>query len=252
MRDIESYSEKYSVGGFEEWKVFYRRRKLLEIIEAYRPKKILEIGCGYEPLFQYVQNAEFTVVEASTEFYENAVKLSENSAKKVKIIRGFFEDVVQGGELSTDYDMIICASLLHEVEHPKALLEAIVSVCNSDTVVNIIVPNANSMHRLLGKAMGILADVHDMSESNVSFQQNTVFDKNSLTKMVTDCGFEVVEDGAFFVKPFSHKQMHEMVRGGILNREVLDGLYILGDYMAEYASELYVNCRIKDGGINDR
>lgn len=37
-----------------------------------------------------------------------------------------------------------------------------------------------------------------------------------------------------------------------MNREVLDGLYILGDYMAEYASELYVNCRIKDGGINDR
>lgn len=155
-------------------------------------------------------------------------------------------------KLSGDYDMIICASLLHEVERPDKFLDAVVRVCNKNTIVNIIVPNASSMHRLLGKEMKILKDEHDMTESNIDFQQNAVYDKSSLKKIVMDSGFEIIEEGAFFVKPFSHKQMYDMMKTGILNEEVLDGLYALGDHMTDFASELYVNCRVKDGGAHDR
>lgn len=77
MRDIKNYSEKYSLHSFEEYKVQYRRKKLLEIIKAYHPKSILEIGCGNEPLFQYVEDVHFTVVEPSADFYDNAVHLSK-------------------------------------------------------------------------------------------------------------------------------------------------------------------------------
>ncbi len=54
MRNIENYVEKYTKAGFEDYKVLYRRKKILEVIEKYHSKKILEIGCGMEPLFQYV------------------------------------------------------------------------------------------------------------------------------------------------------------------------------------------------------
>lgn len=85
MRDINNYSEKYSLHSFEEYKVQYRRKKLLEIIEAYHPKSILEIGCGNEPLFQYVEDVHFTVVEPSSDFYENAVNLLEGVGGGVKL-----------------------------------------------------------------------------------------------------------------------------------------------------------------------
>lgn len=169
---------------------------------------------------------------------------------KIVLIKGFFEDVAP--KLSGEYDMIICASLLHEVESPDKFLDAVVKVCNKNTIVSIIVPNASSMHRLLGKEMNILKDEHDMTESNIDFQQHTVYDKNSLKKIMMDSGFEIVEESAFFVKPFSHKQMYYMMKTGILNEEVLDGLYVLGNHMPEFASELYVNCRVKDGGAHDR
>lgn len=251
MRDIEHYSEKYSEHGFEEYKVLYRRKKLLEIIDRFHPKNILEIGCGNEPLFLYVDNVNFTVVEAAPDFYENAVALAENRNETINIIKGFFEEAAPS--LSDNYDMIICASLLHEVERPGELLDAIVKVCSSNTIVNIIVPNANSMHRLLGKEIGMLSDVHDMSRNNIDFQQNIVFDRNSLIKIVLERGMEIVDEGSFFVKPFSHEQMYEMTKTGILNDEVLDGLYVLGENdMAEFASEIYVNCRVKNGGVNDK
>lgn len=51
MRDIDKYTQEYSKAGFEKYQVAYRRRKLLEIINKYLPQRILEIGCGMEPLF---------------------------------------------------------------------------------------------------------------------------------------------------------------------------------------------------------
>ena len=39
MRDIENYADRYVVQGFESYKVQYRRRKILEIIKKYQPKK---------------------------------------------------------------------------------------------------------------------------------------------------------------------------------------------------------------------
>lgn len=241
MRNIVSYSERYDAQGFEKYKVIYRRKKILEVIEKYHPKNILEIGCGREPLCQYVKNASFTIVEPSLDFYNNAVNLCRGSGHRC--IQGFFEDIAP--ELPMDYDMVICASLLHEVEKPSALLDAVVKVCNKNTVVHINVPNANSIHRLLGKEMKILEDVHDMSENNRTLQQNSVFDRNSLSKIVINSGLEIMEEGSFFVKPFSHAQMYEMMQRDILNENVLDGLYVLGKYMPEFGSEIYVNCRLK-------
>lgn len=242
MRDIADYANKYTEPGFEEYKVFYRRKKLMEIIEAYQPKRILEIGCGSEPLFQYVENVEFTVIEPSQIFYNHALELARKN-EKVTCINGFFEDITS--ELDHRYDMIICASLLHEVEQPDKLLDKIATLCNKDTVVHINVPNANSMHRLLGKEMGILANVHDKSENNKAFQQNNVFDIESLHNIVLKKGFEVIESGSYFLKPFSHAQMYEIIQKEILDEKVLEGLYQLGKHMPDFGSEIYVNCKLK-------
>lgn len=245
MRDMADYSDRYLLPGFEEYKVLYRRKKILEIIEAKKPESILEIGCGCEPLFQYVKNVRFTVVEPADTFYEKANALAQGTnLGRVRCIHGFFEDILDG--ITENHDMIICSSLLHEVESPARLLQAIKQCANEHTIVHINVPNANSMHRLLGQAIGMLSDIHDKSEGNIAFQQNNVFDADSLEKIVSENGFEVVEKGSFFVKPFSHSQMYEMMRQGILNDEVLDGLYQLGKDMPAFGSEIYVNCRLQD------
>ncbi len=245
MRDVNTYSEKYVVPSFEQYKVYYRRKMLLEIIDKYNPKHILEIGCGSEPLFLYVKDRHFTIVEPAQDFVKNALNQVENHGEEQRVtcIQGFFEE--KTSDLLGKYDMIICASLLHEVEEPVKLIKAITSICNKDTVVHISVPNANSIHRLLGKEMGILNNVHDKSQNNVAFQQNSVFDSDSLIKLVETNGLKVIESGSFFLKPFSHNQMYALMNSGILNRDVLDGLYNLGKHLPEYGSEIYINGRAK-------
>lgn len=240
MRDINDYSAKYSIPGFEDYQVKYRRKLVLEQIERYKPKSILEIGCGYEPLFKYVHDTRFTIVEPSEEFYENAKRLAQ-TAENISCMRGFFEEVVD--ELDKQYDMVMCSGLLNEVEDPLRLLHSIVKVCTDRTVVHINVANANSMHRLLALESGMISNTHDMSERNKVFQQHNVYDMESLTKLVEKSGLSIIENGTYFIKPFTHAQMGKMLECGIINEVILDGLYNMGKYMPELGSEMYVNCR---------
>ena len=242
MRNMEDYTTRYAVPGFENYQVKYRRKLVLEQIERYKPENILEIGCGYEPLFKYVQGIRFTVVEPSKEFYENARELARE-AENIFCIRGTVEDAVN--ELENNYDMVICSSLLHEVEKPIELLHSIEKICNDKTVVHINVPNANSMHRLIALESGIISDTHDMSERNKTLQQNNVFDLEKLKQLVEKTQLSVIQGGAYFVKPFTHAQMYEMLKHDIINEEILDGLYNIGKYMPDLGSEIYVNCRKK-------
>lgn len=245
MRDIRDYSEKYEKNGFEEYKVLYRRKKLIEMAAERHSEKILEIGCGLDPLFQYICDTEFTIVEPSPLFCDNVADLIRmGDVHNVECRCGFFEEIAPG--LLKKYDLIICSSLLHEVENPDRLVKSIADTCNGDTIVHINVPNAYSLHRLLGSEMGILHEVHELTDNNMDFQQNHVFDKYSLENVVNENGLEVIESGGYFLKPFSHKQMYEMIQKEVIDEKVLDGLYELGKRMPEFCSEIYVNCRKKN------
>lgn len=243
-RNINNYEKMYINNEFEQYKVIYRRRKIVEIIERYEVKNILEIGCGLEPLFCHIdQDGVFVVVEPAPHMYENAKILAEKY-DNVVCINGFFEEEVNHLP-NIQYDMVICSSLLHEVKDPHKLLTAIKKVCNRDTIVHINVPNMNSIHRLLGVEMNIISDKFEESDNNKIFQQNTNFDLIKLKDIVEIQGLKVIEDGSFFVKPFSHKQMNTMMQQHIIDEKVLDGLFNLTKYIPQFGSEIYVNCKVE-------
>lgn len=241
MRDIERYSDNYFVQDFELYQVEYRRKMIIEQINKYCSKRILEIGCGCEPLFQHVGNKDWVIVEPSELFCELAQKKAEGR-EHICILQCFFEDCAE--KLAKEsFDMIICSGLLHEVEEPKRMLESIWAICGENTIVHVNVPNANSFHRILAKNMNIISDVHEKSERNIMFQQNTVFDMDELTEMLTRCGYTILDKGSCLIKPFTHKQMYEMIEKEIINKEVLDGLdYMVRDF-PQMGSEIFVNCK---------
>lgn len=252
MRNIDDYTNNYLIETFEEYQVKYRKKKLVEILRKYNPQRILEIGCGMEPIFLDYADKEgkvcYTIVEPSVTFYNNALKLSE-SLGEIKCICDFFgKNEASAEKLGNQYDFIICSSLLHEIENMEEMVRDMVRCCNNDTVVHINVPNAYSMHRLLAQESGLISDIHEFSKRNNQFQQSRVFDLKLLRETVMENGLEVIEEGSYFVKPFSHTQMYELLKTGIISENVLDGFYNLGSWMPEYGSEIFVNCT----KINDK
>lgn len=242
MRDIDEYTTEYAIPGFEDYQVKYRRKLVLEQIERYKPENILEIGCGYEPLFQYTDGIRYTIVEPSKEFYGRAKELAKDR-EGISCIKGEIEKAAE--DLKAQYDMIICSSLLHEVENPESLLQAIRKICNDKTIVHVNVPNANSVHRLIALECGMISDTHKMSERDKALQHNNIFDMTSLVDTIEKSGMTVIEQGSYFVKPFTHSQMYQMLESEIIREEILDGLYNISKYMPDLGSEIYVNCKIK-------
>ncbi len=247
MRNIEDYAKNYIEPGFEDWQVKYRRKKVMEILESYKPERILEIGCGMDPMFQYADwnYCLWTVIEPSSLFCENARVLAENTENsgRVSVYHGVFSQNIMTED---EFDFIICSGLLHEVEDSKKFLLEIADICSKDTMVHINVPNANSFHRILAKNGGLIKDVHEFSPRNKQLQQSRVFDMELLKKELKDTGFSLCDCGSYFIKPFAHWQMYQMLKIGIINEAVLDGLYAISDKFKEYGSEIYINVKLAD------
>ena len=71
MRDINQYTKDYLNHDFEDTMVYYRRKKVLEILNQYKPKNILEVGCGIQSIFDfYTEYENFTIIEPSIQFCE--------------------------------------------------------------------------------------------------------------------------------------------------------------------------------------
>ena len=250
MKSIENYTTTYITDDFEiKYQVFYRRKRVLEIMEKYPHQRVLEIGCGMEPLAGWVHDFdEYVIVEPSEKFVEHA-KATLDASKKVEIIQGCFEDCLD--KLSArNFDFIIISSLLHEVENPEAFMEALTKIVRDESVIHINVPNASSFHRVLALESGLITSLYEKSGKDEIYGHKIVFDMDSLQKFIRNTvrkhGLKEVflDTGGISIKPFTHRQMEMCLKNDIFDERILDGLYHMVKYMPELASEIYVNLRI--------
>ncbi|MEO7916648.1 MAG: methyltransferase domain-containing protein [Dokdonella sp.] len=245
-RNIQSYEDAYASDyDFEAVQVRYRREAVLRSVLECKPKVVVEIGCGLEPILPHyltsggVGISSWVVVEPSALFAEGARTLSKHHPELV-VFENVFEDVA--GQLVGRYghaDLVICSGLLHEVGDQRALLLSIRAVMDGSSHLHVNVPNAFSLHRRLAKAMGLIDHLEQFGDRNIRLQQHRVYSLQTLLDDLHAAGLRAVSDGGIFMKPFTHLQMTEVV--GLLGPEILPGLARLGQEFPELASEIYVN-----------
>ena len=248
MRNLLKYAEDYTQQPFDDTHLHFRRKKLIEQIEEYQPKRIVEISCGKRPFFQdYTNFEELIIVEPTKAFYDNASGLLKNYPEldsKVILINDYFENA-SDQLLETDIDFIIVSNVLQEIEDVSTFLKGLHNICSKNTIVHIVVPNAKSFHRLLAFEMGIIDSVYQLSDRNILLQQATVFDLETLSEVIKKIGFDIIKAGSSFIKPFTHQQMHDLLKHNIINETTLEGLYKMEQYMPELGAEIFVNCKIQ-------
>ena len=245
MRDIGKYEKEYCSTDFEkEHMTRYRRRKILEILDKYKPESILEVGCGMHSVAEYYSDYKsFTIVEPGDMFLSK-VKTNLRDKTDITYIHGFMEDMTEELQKKS-YDFIIVSSLLHEVENPMQFLEKINALCNENTIVHVNVPNELSMHRIIAYECGMIDSLSNLSERAVLWQQNTVFNLKTLQELICKSGnVRIVETGSYFIKPFTHNQMDKCIENGIITEQILDGLYNIVKYMPEYGAEIFCNYKM--------
>jgi SAM-dependent methyltransferase len=239
-RDLADYERAYAASDFEPVQARMRRRVLLQWLAAWRPRRWLEIGCGDAPLFTDWTAFERCVVVEPAAAFAHGARARAGADARIAVVEAPMEDAALEGE---SFDVVIASGLLHEVSDAAKLLRAIAAQCGPHTVVHINVPNARSLHRLLALEMGLIDSLFDRSVNQRRLQQPRTFDRVSLRALVADCGFDVIDEGSYFVKPFTHAQMAQLQHVGLLDERMLDGLMGLEQHLPGLGSEIYLNCR---------
>ena len=243
MRDLDRYQTDYVASyGFERHMVRYRRRQVLDIISQVPHRRMLEVGCGLDSLARYVDDFEmFDIVEPASMFAAHARTLT-SEREGITVHEATLEEAA--GRLSgRRFDFIVVSSLIHEVPAPLDLLGAARSLCEPDTLVHVNVPNARSLHNRIAVKMGLIPDVYTRSALAAQMQRTSTFDGDRLAAVARDAGFAVVSSGSYFLKPFTHGQLHRMLEEKIIDERVLDALFDVNDDFTDLGAEIYVNLR---------
>ena len=121
-------------------------------------------------------------------------------------VRGFVS-LFERFEPPRPYDTLVLGHVLEHVHDPVGLLRRCRGWLQPGGRAVILVPNADSLHRQVGVALGHLQAATDMTPGDELLGHRRVYTRRSLRADVEAAGFGHVELGGLLLKPLSNGQM---------------------------------------------
>lgn len=138
----------------------------------------------------------------------------------VEIVRSLFEEY----DSADRFQAIEMGFVLEHVADPRLLLERFAQRLEPGGSMFIAVPNAASLHRRIGRAAGLLDDLHRLSEYDLQLGHRRYFDLESLVALVQRAGMKIANVEGIYLKPLTSAQMRSLELGP----EVVQALYRVG------------------------
>ena len=231
---LDDYFENYcGVKGTVEERVMTKATTEL-VLGLSRKKNVLNLGLGNGFLSRILADEvnSLTVVEGSVSIIDRF----SFPHKSVTFVESYFEDYLPENK----FDLILANHVLEHVSDPVCLMK---NKFNDWVVPNgiiyITVPNARSIHRLIGKQMGLLDSEYDLNKSDIRAGHQRVYDKNMLVQHITGAGLKIVDMGGYNLKMVSLEQMKDW------SQELLDAIFEVSKVMPlDICSNLWVKARL--------
>ena len=238
MRDLENYYQNFRQLKFEDTMAFYRKKAFLENLPKHQEfVNVLEVGCGESSIFEYKKFKKCTTVDPIEPFL---ARLKSNpECYHVASHCCSLEDF----ETAEVFDLIVASCLLHELFDLTPFLRKIRSLLTTNGIFYVDVPNANSFHRHFAIATGHLKNLQDKTTTQLHMQQKQdAFTKDSLISTLEKHDFNVTSCKGYFIKPFHHKRMFDLIKSGTFTKADLDGFYLVGKELDDFAAEIFAIC----------
>ncbi len=238
MYDQDEYQLNYQNLTFENKLRIYRMKYIVDYFGGIKSNKILEIGCGHDPIFLcYDDFTTMDIVEPGNHFYEFTKKKIGNDTR-ITIYNKLIEEAYL--ELKNDYDVIVLGGFLHEIDNPEEVLSIIKKIATPQTVILTYVPNANSFHRILAFESGIIKSIYDFSENDKLFGRRNVYNVNSFLSLFVTSGYSVSKVDTYFIKPFTHEQMDALLGLPFFTEEIFLGFFNMAKYLPDMGCEIFL------------
>jgi len=181
---------------------------------------LLELGIGHgetvKKFSQFYKN--YTIIEGSDEVIK--IFQGKYNLPDVEITHSLFEEYCSDNM----FDIIIMGFILEHVEDPEFILKRFKQFLKPEGHIYITVPNARSLHRLLGFEAGLLKDLYQLSDYDNIAGHKRYFDSDSIKKLVEYCGYTITNMEGIFLKPLNTVQLNSLN----LKKEILMAMFQVG------------------------
>ncbi len=220
---------------FDYWFITFDFEILNKFLKG---KKVIELGCSRGVITQKLASICETVlvVEGSEKNISYAKEKTKNYSN-VQFYHSLWQDFeYRGSDVS---DVVFFQGLEYlDKEMGLKVLNKIRSWLEPCGRLHVVVPNAFSLHRKIAYYMGIINDVHELSERDKMYGQKTsgVYDKETLFSELKECGFTVSHWEGIFLKPLPNAMMMN------LDEKIIRGFYEISKELPDYCAHIFVTC----------
>lgn len=238
---IEQNSEAYAPGFvFYDDNVRLLRAGLQQVLRRTRHLQrvsLLSLGVGHRITVRGLLDGlaerldRYVIVEGAPQIIE-MFRQEIGPDSRVQVEQSYFED------FTTDhrFDVIEMGFVLEHVQDPGLVLRRFAGFLAPGGRMMIAVPNAHSLHRLIGHRAGLLPDVHQLSEADLALGHRRYFDPASLDALLADCGLEVVGRAGLMFKPLTSAQIKSLD----LSPDIVTAMDEIGFGMPDVCNAIFV------------
>jgi 2-polyprenyl-3-methyl-5-hydroxy-6-metoxy-1,4-benzoquinol methylase len=130
--------------------------------------------------------------------------------------------------------------VLEHVNDPGAIVRQYVQSLGPGGTMFIAVPNARSLHRLIGHEAGLLDNLYRLSAEDLLLGHQRYFDYESLCRLVLAAGLRIVNVEGVLMKPLTSGQMKSLN----LPAAVAEGLLKVGVHYPEICNSILIEARL--------
>ena len=213
--------------GFERALVDY---KIAAVGEHISGGSVLDVGCGVGILTAAIAAFadQVTGLDGSAAKIDRARSI--NSRANVDYVNAMFEE----WSFANRFDTIVATNVLEHVPSPTEFLDRCVSLLNPAGRIIITVPNARSLHKLIGQQLGVIDELFTLTADDISKGHLRIYDAESLRSEIEQADFEITRVSGILLKPLSNRQMNAW------DRKLVDAYYAVGRNMPNLCSSLLV------------
>lgn len=231
---LEGIAQYFSMqDGFNGYMNKYRVSKILELC---RGETVLDIGSAdafmaeaLAPFFRRI-----VAVDGSAELIERArERMRVKGVVNVELVNALAEEF----DTPEKFDLVLLSFILEHVSEPSAVVRRAAEFLAPAGTMFIMVPNARSLHRRVGVALGMIARLDDFSEEDKRQGHRRVYNEEMLREDLVAGGMDILEMGTFFIKPLSNPQMEQ------LDTRIADALFEVSRDLPGLGSMIFAKCR---------